>query len=93
MSDQPGPGPEAERAPRVDLWQRARSTCTACGSEGLLEEGYLGDTGGGGHTRWIGTAHSGGMFGGVSFGAPKFLVRAFRCRECRHLELFAEDPE
>ena len=26
-------------------------------------------------------------------GAERFLVRAFRCRECRHLELLAEPPE
>ncbi|WP_202879508.1 hypothetical protein [Serinicoccus kebangsaanensis] len=75
------------------LWEQARSTCTACGAVGLLDEGYLSDMASGGHIAWIGKAHTGGMFGGAWFGVPKLLVRAFRCRECRHLELFAEDPE
>lgn len=79
-----------------DLWQRARSRCTACGGQGLLDEGYLSDTGEGakGFVRWVVGARDTSFFGGLSsIGAERFLVRAFRCRECRHLELFAEDPE
>lgn len=74
-------------------WERARSRCTACGAEGLLDEGYLADTGESskGYVRWVQGARDTGLFGGFSsMGAPKLLVRAFRCRECNHLELFAE---
>lgn len=74
-------------------WERARSRCTACGSEGLLDEGFLADTGEGakGYVRWVGSPRDTSLFGGFStLNAPKLLVRAFRCRECNHLELFAE---
>ena len=74
-------------------WQRARSRCTACGSEGLLDEGFLADTGEGakGYVRWVAGARDTSVFGGFSsIGATRLLVRAFRCRECNHLELFAE---
>lgn len=79
-----------------DLWQRARSRCSACGSVGLLDEGFLADTGEGakGYVRWVDSPRDTSLFGGFSsMGADKFLVRAFRCRECRHLELFAEERE
>lgn len=82
--------------PPQDRWKQARSRCTACGSEGLLDEGYLTDTGDGakGYVRWVNSPRDTGLFGGFSsMGASRFLVRAFRCRECRHLELFAEDRE
>lgn len=80
----------------ADRWRLARSTCTACGSAGLLDEGFLEDTGQGakGYTRWVEGARDTSFLGGFSsMGAPRFLVRAFRCRECRHLQLFAEEPE
>lgn len=84
-------------APRSgDLWRAARSRCTACGSEGLLDEGFLADTGEGarGYVRWVDSPRDTSLFGGFSsMGADKFLVRAFRCRECRHLDLFAEERE
>ena len=103
MSDEPG----AEAVPADgmhrlgaggagDQWQRARSTCTACGSHQLLDEGFLADTGEGakGYVRWVAGARDTGLFGGwSSMGSERFLVRAFRCRECRHLELFAEEHE
>ena len=74
-------------------WRRARSRCTACGSEGLLDEGFLADTGEGakGYVRWVAGARDTSLLGGfASLGAERLLVRAFRCRECNHLELFAE---
>lgn len=74
-------------------WAQARSRCTACGSQGLLSEGYLEDTGEGakGYVRWVGGPRDTSFFGGWStLSADRFLVRAFRCRECNHLELFAE---
>lgn len=74
-------------------WARARSRCTACGSEGLLDEGFLADTGEGakGYVRWVAGARDTSLLGGfASLGAERLLVRAFRCRECNHLELFAE---
>ena len=80
----------------ADLWQQARSRCTACGSSGMLDEGYLADTGESakGYVRWVGAPRDTSLFGGFSsMGAEKFLVRAFRCRECRHLELFAEERD
>ena len=103
MSQQPGPEPvRADGMHRLgpsapgDRWRQARSTCTACGSEGLLDEGWLSDTGEGatGFVRWVTGARDTSFFGGLSsVGAERFLVRAFRCRECRHLELFAEEHE
>ena len=78
---------------RASAWERARSRCTACGAEGLLDEGFLEDTGESaqGYVRWVAGARNTGLFGGFStMGAPRVLVRAFKCRECNHLELFAE---
>lgn len=74
-------------------WEKARSTCTACGSQGLLDEGYLDDTGESsrGYVRWVEGARDTSFLGGfASIGSTRLLVRAFRCRECNHLELFAE---
>lgn len=80
-------------AASADGWRRARSRCTTCGSEGMLDEGFLEDTGESskGYVRWVEGARDTGFFGGfATMGAPRLLVRAFRCRECNHLELFAE---
>ena len=103
VGEQPGTGPvRADGMHRLgssapgDRWQQARSTCTACGSQGLLDEGFLSDTGEGakGFVRWVVGARDTSFFGGLSsWGADRYLVRAFRCRECRHLELFAEEHE
>ncbi|WP_134773414.1 hypothetical protein [Ornithinimicrobium flavum] len=99
MSPDPGlgtPGMTPLGGRGADLWQQARSRCTACGSEGLLHEGYLADTGESakGYVRWVGAPRDTSLFGSFSsMGADKFLVRAFRCRECRHLELFAEERD
>lgn len=79
-----------------DLWQRARSRCTACGSEGLQDEGHLTAGGDGvlGHVDWVGEPPATHIFGFTALDeAARHRVRALRCRECRHLELFAEDPE
>ncbi|MFX0539706.1 hypothetical protein ACQBAT_08335 [Ornithinimicrobium sp. Y1847] len=76
-------------------WHRSRERCTACGSERMLDEGFLADTGEGsrGYVRWVNSPRDTGIFGGFSsVGAERFLVRAFRCRECNHLELYAEQP-
>ena len=74
-------------------WDRARSTCTACGAQGMFSEGFLEDTGESakGYVRWVDSPRDTGFFGGLStMGATRLLVRAFRCRECNHLDLFAE---
>ncbi len=79
-----------------DLWSKARSTCTACGSDGLLDEGVLTGRGDGmtGHLEWVGEPPSTEIFGFAAVDqSARYPVRAFRCRECRHLELFAEEPE
>lgn len=99
MSEPSGPGgmtPLGGPGAGGDLWQQARSRCTACGAVGLLDEGFLSDTGEAsrGYVRWVDAPRDTSLFGGFSsLGANTFLVRAFRCRECRHLELFAEHPE
>lgn len=94
MSGQPGGGgPAPLGGGGTSGWDRARARCTVCGSEGLLDEGFLADTGEGakGYVRWVGGARDTSIFGGFSsLNAPRLLVRAFRCRECNHLELFAE---
>lgn len=74
-------------------WDRVRSRCTVCGAEGMLDEGFLEDTGQGakGYVRWVRGARDTNLLGGLSsMGAERLLVRAFRCRECNHLQLFAE---
>ena len=74
-------------------WDRARSRCTACGAVGMLDEGYLDDTGEAakGYVRWVNSPRDTSLLGGFSsMGAERLLVRSFRCRECWHLELFAE---
>ncbi|GAA5163139.1 hypothetical protein [Ornithinimicrobium tianjinense] len=92
MTDRPTDGP-LPLGGGPSGWERARSRCTACGSEGLLDEGFLEDTGEAakGYVRWVQGARDTGFLGGfASMGSPRLLVRAFRCRECNHLELFAE---
>ncbi|WP_281963982.1 hypothetical protein [Serinicoccus marinus] len=79
-----------------DAWQRARTTCTACGSVGLVDEGFLTGRGDGttGHVEWVGEPPSTEIFGFAALDqAARHPVRALRCRECRHLELFAEEHE
>ena len=74
-------------------WEKARSTCSACGAVGMLTEGFLDDTGESsrGYVRWVDGPRDTSFFGGFSsMGATRLLVRAFRCRECNHLDLYAE---
>ncbi len=68
--------------------------CTNCGAGGL-EPGFITDSGEGsqGFSRWVQGALQRGPFGGAKvLGRPKWQVNAFRCPECRHLELFASEP-
>ncbi|WP_298749400.1 hypothetical protein [uncultured Serinicoccus sp.] len=79
-----------------DAWHRARTTCTACGSGDLMDEGFLTSRGNGttGHVEWVEEPPSTDIFGFAALdGVTRHPVRAFRCRECRHLELFAEEHE
>ena len=94
MSAQPaGAGDAPLGGGAASGWDRARSRCTVCGSQGLLDEGFLEDTGESakGYVRWVEGPRDTGFLGGLSsMGRHRLLVRAFRCRECNHLELFAE---
>ncbi|SOC54472.1 hypothetical protein [Ornithinimicrobium cerasi] len=93
MNEQPPGSPTPLGGGGPSGWDRARSRCTVCGSVGLLAEGFLEDTGESakGYVRWVEGARDTGFLGGFSsMGRPRLLVRAFRCRECNHLELFAE---
>lgn len=105
VGEQPGTGPvRADGMHRLvtggvgedDAWHRARTTCTACGSVDLVDEGFLTSRGPGmtGHVEWVGDPPSTEIFGFAAVDhAARHPVRAFRCRECRHLELFAEEHE
>ncbi|GAA0252622.1 hypothetical protein [Cryptosporangium japonicum] len=68
-------------------------TCTGCGAQ-EFDEGFLEDGGESsrGYTRWIEGPLQRGIFGGArTMGKPRREVRAFRCRQCGHLELYAGD--
>ncbi|MFI0454072.1 hypothetical protein [Actinomadura sp. 6N118] len=69
----------------------AEMKCTQCGSPDL-EPGFIEDAGEAskGFARWIAGPLERGVFGGAKrFGKERWLVDAFRCRQCAHLELFA----
>lgn len=65
--------------------------CTHCGAAGL-EPGFLDDLGQGsrGFTSWVEGELERGLLGGArTMGRPRWLVDAYRCPLCDHLELFA----
>jgi hypothetical protein len=68
-------------------------TCTACGGEDL-EPGFIEDMGEAsqGYSRWIPGTLERGIFGGAKkFGKERWLLEAWRCARCQHLELFARE--
>jgi hypothetical protein len=78
----------------TDTDPAAGPACSACGSS--TEPGFLEDMGESsqGYTRWIPGALQRGLFGGAKkMGKERFAVAAWRCRTCRHLDLYtAADP-
>ena len=69
-------------------------SCSACGGESL-EPGFVEDAGESsqGYARWIPGALERGIFGGASrLGKERWVVEAWRCTSCQHLDLFAREP-
>lgn len=65
--------------------------CTHCGGQGLAP-GFIEDSGehAKGHARWVEGVLELGFFGGAKrAGRTRWLIDAFRCKDCSHLELFA----
>ncbi len=65
--------------------------CTHCAATDL-EPGFIEDSGQAarGYTSWIAGPLELGIFGGAKrMGRTRWLVDAYRCRRCSHLELFA----
>jgi hypothetical protein len=60
-----------------------------------LEEGFIEEwgQGGGGYTRWISGPIKRGLLGARTRGRSRRPIDAFRCPNCRHLELFAFQPD
>ncbi len=66
-------------------------TCSACGAESL-EPGFLDDSSDAGYARWIPGALERGVFGTAKkFRKERWIVEAWRCGKCQHLELFARE--
>jgi hypothetical protein len=66
------------------------AACTICGDQ-HLEAGFIEDTGQSamGYARWIQGSLQRGIFGGAKrLGRLRREIRAFRCQQCGHLELF-----
>ncbi|MFD1541281.1 hypothetical protein [Nonomuraea guangzhouensis] len=64
--------------------------CTQCDGTDL-EPGFIEDKGEGsqGYGRWIQGALERGLFGGAKrMGRAVWIIEAFRCTRCSHLELF-----
>ncbi|GAA3475187.1 hypothetical protein [Nonomuraea roseola] len=69
--------------------------CTQCDSADL-EPGFIEDSGehSQGYARWIKGPLERGLFGGARrMGKTRWIVDAFRCVECSHLELFARPKD
>ncbi len=65
--------------------------CTHCGATDLAA-GFIEDSGehARGHARWVEGALELGVFGGAKrMGRPRWLIDAYCCTQCSHLELFA----
>ena len=75
-----------------ELWRRARERCLACGSEGLLDEGYLAvkDRMTNAEVLWVGPPTTTDFHFGFQSEREEFPLRARRCRECRHVVFIAE---
>lgn len=92
MSDDTYQQPYAEPEPEGGAGEGGtQAPCTACRSTGL-EPGFIEDSGQGsqGYARWIAGALHRGIFGGASkLGKQRWVVEAWRCSACGHLELYA----
>jgi hypothetical protein len=75
--------------------RRVEAECSFCGATGL-EPGYLVDwmQGGARVANWVKGAPEFGPLGGLRILTKQTIpTTAYRCPECSHLELFADDPE
>jgi len=71
-----------------------QARCSACRNAGL-EPGFIEDAGQSsqGYARWIAGELQRGIFGGASrLGKQRWVVEAWRCTTCGHLELYARTP-
>ncbi|MDF5756044.1 hypothetical protein [Spongiactinospora sp. TRM90649] len=69
--------------------------CTQCDGQ-ELEPGFIEDNGEAsqGYARWIPGILERGLFGGARrMGKPRWIVDAFRCVRCSHLELFVRPKD
>ena len=68
-------------------------SCSWCGHD-VLEPGFMLDNGGARYGQWVrGPLEIGIMGNAKVIGRDRVAVRAFRCVQCSHLELFApSDP-
>ncbi|WP_248964111.1 hypothetical protein [Sphaerisporangium perillae] len=69
--------------------------CSQCDRRDL-QPGFVEDSGEGsrGYARWIEGALERGVFGGAKrLGKPRWIIDAYRCTHCSHLEFFARPPE
>lgn len=75
-------------------WSRARDRCLACGADGLLDEGYLRvRTPQGAQVEWVGSTSTADFHFGFAAPRDAFPLWARRCRECRHVQFYAEDGD
>ncbi|PZG48879.1 hypothetical protein C1I98_12070 [Spongiactinospora gelatinilytica] len=68
--------------------------CTQCDGADL-EPGFIEDNGESqGYGRWIAGPLERGIFGGARrMGKPRWIIDAFRCTRCSHLELFSRPKD
>jgi hypothetical protein len=67
-------------------------SCSSCGYEDL-EPGFLAENQSPGYGCWVPGALEFGPLGGAKlFGKERWEVRAYRCKQCSHLDLFAAEP-
>ncbi|MFC5289200.1 hypothetical protein ACFPM7_19285 [Actinokineospora guangxiensis] len=70
-----------------------RIKCAACGCLDL-EPGFVMDSGQSarGFTAWVAGALERGLFGGAKLmGRDKYVIEAFRCRQCAFLNHYARE--
>ncbi|WP_218006153.1 hypothetical protein, partial [Nocardia tenerifensis] len=68
--------------------------CTHCDSENLMP-GFIEDSGDSsrGHARWVEGPLEIGYWGAIRTGRAHWLVDAYRCADCFHLELFTRTKD
>jgi hypothetical protein len=91
MSDYRQPPGQGSSDPHAEPPAGPEAVCTACRAPGL-EPGFIEDAGEAsqGYARWIAGPLERGLFGGASrMGRQRWIVEAWRCTTCGHLELYA----